>query len=75
MEANVCAIKDLLAASWEFWDVALTVLGHTIKKRTEDKHVAAGENRGNVFREAPEWIQEIDRGREMSERQSRSNIR
>jgi hypothetical protein len=41
MAANVGAVKDLLAASWELWSMALTVLGYTIKKRTEDKHVAA----------------------------------
>jgi hypothetical protein len=49
MAANVGAVKDLLAASWELWGVALTVLGYTIKKRTEDKHVAAGETGGNVL--------------------------
>jgi hypothetical protein len=49
MAANVGAVKDLLAASWELWGVALTVLGYTIKKRTEDKHVAAGEQSGSVL--------------------------
>jgi hypothetical protein len=49
MAANVGAIKDLLVASWELWGVALTVLGYTIKKRTEDKHVAAGDESSNLL--------------------------
>jgi len=29
--------------------VALTILGYTIKKRTEDKHIAAGEERSGLL--------------------------
>ena len=46
---NVTAVKDLLGASWELWGVALTILGYTIKKRTEDKHVAAGDQGSGIL--------------------------
>jgi hypothetical protein len=31
------------------WGIALTILGYTIKKRTEDKHAAAGEERSGLL--------------------------
>lgn len=43
MASNILAVKDFIAATWELWGVALLILGYTIKKRSEDKHVAAGE--------------------------------
>ena len=43
------AVKELVGTSWELRGIALTIPGYTIKKRTQDKHVAAGAERSGFL--------------------------